>query len=498
MQPLISIVIPIYNTEKYLPKLVASVTSQGFPDFELLLIDDGSTDGCPAIIDDYAKKDPRIRAFHKPNAGTYTGYNMGIEQAQGKYIVFGGSDDLFDEQSLKIIARQAEEYDYDLILMNVATHACDKDQNIIRRNIQSSVMKERIRIIGKKNIENAWDTFFNLGLLRNPANAYRTTMMKNFRFRLDIYGADYLMNIVIADAIGSASCDPANLYHGLIYPSIQDERFNISSGKYYPYEHAMFNEFYERYKSLYQSWGTLNENVYRSLANTRLIQFDVELIKISAWNNTRPYDDKIANLVSYFDDVVVETTALLNNRPAIENKILNAIGMQIIDAEKTRSRRKKREHCITRLIHTKNTSNGNSGRLGDDIISILVDASNPYRLGLTLADQFFRDNPEAGDREAMEYLIIEEKARALILTGKYHQASDELILLFKMPFDEPEKYLLLALNCYSCGYLEDAAEAVSIGLDRYPEYGRLVRIADRIREASQPEEPNYGKERLSI
>lgn len=89
----ISIIVPVYNTEKYLRCCIESILAQKFPDFELLLIDDGSTDGSAAICDSYAAKDNRVRVFHKANGGVSSARNMGLDNAEGKWVVFCDGDD---------------------------------------------------------------------------------------------------------------------------------------------------------------------------------------------------------------------------------------------------------------------------------------------------------------------------------------------------------------------------------------------------------------------
>lgn len=88
-----SIIIPVYKVEKYLSKCVESVLSQSFYDWEAILVDDGSPDDCPALCDDYAKKDKRIKVVHKPNGGLSDARDAGIAAANGKYILFLDSDD---------------------------------------------------------------------------------------------------------------------------------------------------------------------------------------------------------------------------------------------------------------------------------------------------------------------------------------------------------------------------------------------------------------------
>ena len=91
--PTISVIVPVYNTEKYLQHCIDSVLAQTFTDFELILVDDGSTDSSPAICDEYAKKDIRVRVFHKENGGVSSARNVGIEKAEGEWICFVDGDD---------------------------------------------------------------------------------------------------------------------------------------------------------------------------------------------------------------------------------------------------------------------------------------------------------------------------------------------------------------------------------------------------------------------
>lgn len=104
MYPLISIIVPVFNTEQYLPRCIDSILSQGFTDFELLLIDDGSTDGSGAICDAYAAKDSRVRVFHKENGGVSSARNLGIDNARGEWLYFVDSDDELLPNGLQTLA----------------------------------------------------------------------------------------------------------------------------------------------------------------------------------------------------------------------------------------------------------------------------------------------------------------------------------------------------------------------------------------------------------
>ena len=91
--PKISIIVPVYNTEKYLPRCIDSILNQTFKDFELILINDGSTDLSAEIIEDYARMDKRIKTLHIENSGQGAARNRGLDIATGDYIGFVDSDD---------------------------------------------------------------------------------------------------------------------------------------------------------------------------------------------------------------------------------------------------------------------------------------------------------------------------------------------------------------------------------------------------------------------
>ena len=93
-QPLISVIVPVYKVEKYLPACLDSLLAQTYQNFELLLVDDGSPDKCWEILQQYAAQDARVCIFRKENGGVSSARNFGLEQARGEYICFVDSDDL--------------------------------------------------------------------------------------------------------------------------------------------------------------------------------------------------------------------------------------------------------------------------------------------------------------------------------------------------------------------------------------------------------------------
>lgn len=113
---MISVIVPVYNTEKYLNHCIDSILNQTYSDLELILVDDGSADGCPAICDMYAGQDPRVRVIHKENGGVCSARNAGLDAARGDYIAFVDSDDYIDPAMYEKMMAQALEYDCDVVM----------------------------------------------------------------------------------------------------------------------------------------------------------------------------------------------------------------------------------------------------------------------------------------------------------------------------------------------------------------------------------------------
>lgn len=126
MEVAISVIIPVYNSERFLDKCLSSVLSQTFVDFELLLINDGSTDGSATICERYAKEDPRIRFFNRSNHGVSATRQFGIEHCQGKYCIQFDSDDWIDDNCLESLYKKAVDTDSDIVYMGLIEEYLDK------------------------------------------------------------------------------------------------------------------------------------------------------------------------------------------------------------------------------------------------------------------------------------------------------------------------------------------------------------------------------------
>lgn len=118
--PLISVIVPVYNVEEYLPKCVNSIIGQSFTSLELILVDDGSTDRSLEICNEYLQKDARIKVIHKENGGVTSARKAGLLQAVGEYVTYVDGDDWLDREAYSIIHEQGIKFGADMIQVAVA------------------------------------------------------------------------------------------------------------------------------------------------------------------------------------------------------------------------------------------------------------------------------------------------------------------------------------------------------------------------------------------
>lgn len=138
---MISVIIPVYNTEKYLPQCLDSVIGQTYQDLEILLIDDGSSDCSGKICDDYARKDQRIKVIHQENQGVSAARNYGIQAASGAVISFIDSDDWLEPDMYERLQHNLETYQADIAICDVY-ESSDSGQRY--RNIWGKVGEESV------------------------------------------------------------------------------------------------------------------------------------------------------------------------------------------------------------------------------------------------------------------------------------------------------------------------------------------------------------------
>lgn len=121
----ISVIVPIYNVEKYLNRCIESIVNQTYKNLEIILVDDGSPDKCPEICDEWAKKDNRIKVIHKKNGGISTARNSGLDASTGAFIGFVDGDDIVDPQFYETLVNEAENNDADISACSFTHYSAD-------------------------------------------------------------------------------------------------------------------------------------------------------------------------------------------------------------------------------------------------------------------------------------------------------------------------------------------------------------------------------------
>ena len=174
----ISVIVPVYGVEKYLPACIESILNQTFTDFELILVDDGSSDRCPAICDEAAERDVRVRVIHQANQGLSAARNAGIEIACGEWLGFVDSDDYIAPQFYEKLYQTAQRTDADCAIcsvQNVDESGKPIDSALMRVADEVKTGREVLRKIGRDDVTpylTAWNKLYRRKLfntLRYPA-----------------------------------------------------------------------------------------------------------------------------------------------------------------------------------------------------------------------------------------------------------------------------------------------------------------------------------------
>lgn len=152
--PRISVIMAVYNSERFLPGAVESVLAQRFDSFELILVDDGSPDGSGAICDAFAERDPRVRVIHKENGGMCQARNVAMREARGDYLTFMDNDDTILPGFLADNYLLAERYDADCVRFGRWRETLDDDGRIIHR---SAAVPRELHVIEREDLAAHYD-----------------------------------------------------------------------------------------------------------------------------------------------------------------------------------------------------------------------------------------------------------------------------------------------------------------------------------------------------
>ena len=226
MDPLISVIVPVYNVENYLPRCLQAISEQTYQNLEIILVDDGSTDRSGILCDDFAAKDARARVIHQPNTGLWAARNAGHDAANGDLLFFPDGDDYFHRDCLRLLQEAINSRDgYDLAICQMKkTERLDEDVNSPRLAKYASVSQnELLQCLFLKYTNplgvfshNVWNKLFRRQFLANHRhNPYPIAQDRDFLIRL------YLKNpkaILVSDVLYYWVQRSTSLMHSPSYP----------------------------------------------------------------------------------------------------------------------------------------------------------------------------------------------------------------------------------------------------------------------------------------
>jgi len=231
--PLVSIIVPVHNSERYLVNTINSILHQDFADFELIIVDDGSKDRSGEICDGFLKVDSRIKVFHQFNAGPSRARNKGIEYACGKYLALVDADDKVESRWLSSMVQAAEEDQLDLVCTGYKKVSVSGEE----LQIKSEVSINSYLLEGKKNIMAHFDTMLSSGVFNQFWNKlYRSDLVKGHMIIDEQFniGEDFVFNlnyISKCNRIGMLDCALYNYvinFSGLTH-RYRENKFQILS-----------------------------------------------------------------------------------------------------------------------------------------------------------------------------------------------------------------------------------------------------------------------------
>ena len=290
MEDLISVIIPVYNVEKYLTKCIESIIKQTYSNLEIILVNDGSPDNCGKICDEYAKKDNRIKVIHKNNGGQSEARNYGLEIATGKYITFLDSDDYISEDYI--------EYMYKLIKNNNADISICGVQIVNKENKKYKTDETEVKIY--KTQEAFENLLYAEGIeVAVYAKLYPKTYFDDIKFPVgekyeDIAIISLLMNKARKIVYGNKKC-----YFYYTRPgSTSKSGFNKNELDYIKNVKIMLNYIKQNYPDLEKA--VLRYQVYSQFRILRIILF-------SKNKNDEIQQEMIKN-IKKFDKVVYKNS----------------------------------------------------------------------------------------------------------------------------------------------------------------------------------------------
>jgi glycosyltransferase involved in cell wall biosynthesis len=282
--PIISIIMPVFDVEKYLPRAIESIIKQTYRDFEFLIVDDGSLDNGGSICDAYQAKDDRIKVFHKKNDGAANARNHVMDIAKGKYLYFMDSDDWAEENMLKDMLNLAESNQVQLVVTGyyIDTYYSENHHSTDEMKCSSKVYasqrefrKDAYRMFDRNLLYTPWNKLYSADFIREG----------NFRFKKTLWD-DFVFNLELLYDIERV-CVSSNMYYHFIRARATSESEKYSKELYEKREDEHRN-----LVKLYAHWGVADEKSIEFISRRYVERLIGCMVNITNKNNTLGFREK--------------------------------------------------------------------------------------------------------------------------------------------------------------------------------------------------------------
>lgn len=266
---LISIIVPVYNVEEYLKQCLDSILEQTFSDYEVILVNDGSTDNSGLICQEYAEKDSRIRYFEKENGGLSDARNYGIEQAQGEYLTFVDSDDFLDKMHLNVLYTALVSNNVDISIVNYANYQTSNATFYLHtfgeyyeKNYSSEELLDNLAILERNDL--SFSTIWG--------KLYKRSVFSFLRFPKGVIGEDVALIYKIYTQVDKIVYAHKDTY---IY---RENDSGITKSKIYPLVTAQLNHIAERLALLAIMGYDVTKHFDRYITFLKITEYNMRMI----------------------------------------------------------------------------------------------------------------------------------------------------------------------------------------------------------------------------
>ena len=241
----VSVIVPVYGVERQLARCVDSLIAQTYLNLEILLVDDGSVDRSGEICDEYAKKDARVRVFHKENGGVSSARNLGLENITGDYVLFLDGDDLLASETVETCVKIAEDEKFDVVCFGYKLYLESKNGDL---SVIKDDAKDPLEIRSKEELLGGFSDFYGKGIFDFITDKlFRASVIKSGKVRFDPYfdmgGEDALFVLSLLPQVNSIKIISDCFYN---YFRREGESVTIT------FKEEKFDRYYERVRLIYE------------------------------------------------------------------------------------------------------------------------------------------------------------------------------------------------------------------------------------------------------